>query len=656
MASQYCDAPIDDTHDVAIIGGGPNALRLLVCLRDEGIRVVAFEREKVGHTVAQWYDGSVSHSARHTFQIGNLVPKECQQCLDSVWEGTYNKEGTQRKSECTWDNGHMHCGRDEYMAYMQRVVKTYELKLCEHERVASVERLIVPSSANNRSTLFRLTTNRGAETRAYAASNVVLAFGAISYPRPMELTGRMEGAKISKILGPADDYSGKHVLVVGTGPSGMETAVRLCTSAYNAAHVTLASRSPRLMYAYNLYLNESLSRIRAHTGSGRMTLSLRSTLITANATHATLAVQPAARGSRAAAASVVLRADSIITAVGFTSDTALIKSVGVTDGLIKKDTCETSMRGVYNVGISGVRPWDTKTDSKLLSTFIEDSTPMVKKVCAAVATRVRSQPRRSAPLSAAWRATALASNAVSTATEETPTHQRTVRSVNCSSRLSSTAHDKPPERTAYAVMDYVAARARLKIFVEIGSAHGDLIECVSHAAAESTSIENDPNYCKVLAERARASGGRWTSICAEFPTPQTPAADVYFSWVYAHLNVPFLRAFRAMHDSGSLRPGASLVLAFSDASYKRWNHPVEHDCFRALRHLATQSEDVYFYEGANRRESGTVHMATFEPNRLDKVSLDDASTCCSVKLQACNRTLLKARERATGLVTRGVLY
>ena len=34
-----------------------------------------------------------------------------------------------------------HCGRDEYIAYMQRVMRNYTLPVCEHEQVLGVSRV-----------------------------------------------------------------------------------------------------------------------------------------------------------------------------------------------------------------------------------------------------------------------------------------------------------------------------------------------------------------------------------------------------------------------------------------------------------------------------------------------------------------------------------
>ena len=52
-------APTSRTHrrqHVAIIGAGPNALRLLACLHPHSAHVVAtaFEAEKIGSTISNW--------------------------------------------------------------------------------------------------------------------------------------------------------------------------------------------------------------------------------------------------------------------------------------------------------------------------------------------------------------------------------------------------------------------------------------------------------------------------------------------------------------------------------------------------------------------------------------------------------------------------
>ena len=94
-------------------------------------------------------------------------------------------------------------------------------------------------------------------------------------------------------------------------------------------------------------------------------------------------------------------------------------------------------------------------------------------------------------------------------------------------------HDAPPVRASYAVMDHVAALAAGKSFVEIGSRHGDLIDCVSHVTNSAVTIEADRTYCPTLRARAATSSGRFSSVCAFFSTTlhPMPAADLYFTWV-----------------------------------------------------------------------------------------------------------------------------
>ena len=107
-------APTQTVVPAIIVGGGPNALRLASCLTSAGISHLAFEQGSVGATIAEWFDGAATHSARDKLRIGGIEPTECSRCLDDVW----NDQG------CKLDGGrHVHCSRDEYLAYLRRVVE-----------------------------------------------------------------------------------------------------------------------------------------------------------------------------------------------------------------------------------------------------------------------------------------------------------------------------------------------------------------------------------------------------------------------------------------------------------------------------------------------------------------------------------------------------
>jgi len=169
--------------------------------------------------------------------------------------------------------------------------------------------------------------------------------------------GTVDGARVSSHLETASKYAGRNVLVIGTGPSGMESAVRLCSSMYGAKHVTLASHSGALYDPINDYVNQSLYRIRQFIKEGLMSLHLGAEMRRANATHAVLAQQKKRGVIEGIANEVTVAADFIIGALGFTTDAALVSANGFgNNGSLNDATHETSIPGIFNLGVSGVAP------------------------------------------------------------------------------------------------------------------------------------------------------------------------------------------------------------------------------------------------------------------------------------------------------------
>ena len=327
------------------------------------------------------YDGSISHSPRHTFKIGKLEPDECSQCLDAVYTAD-------KSAPCLLDGGKArHCGRDEYVAYMRRVTEHGQMRVHEHAKVVDIKR-------NTSTGRFSVHANHRSEQGEmlqlqHSADAVVLAFGAASKPKPFHLDpGTIDGAQVSSHLETASKYTGRNVLVIGTGPSGMESAVRLCSSTYGAKHVTLASHSRALYHPFNDYVNQSLYRIRQFTKEGLMSLHLGVEMRRANATHAVLA-RTAKRGVEGIANEVTVAADLIIGALGFTTDAALVDAIGFgKNGSLDDATHETSIPGIFNLGVSGVAPWESARIKGKLGTFIEDTQGKVQQVCRGVLRRL----------------------------------------------------------------------------------------------------------------------------------------------------------------------------------------------------------------------------------------------------------------------------
>ena len=206
--------------------------------------------------------------------------------------------------------------------------------------------------------------------------------------------------------------------------------------------------------------------------------------------------------------------------------------------------------------------------------------------------------------------------------------------LSCSSVLTSTI-DRPPIRSPFAVMDFIASMAANKTFVEIGSRNGDLIECVSHVTRSAASIEADKRYCKTLAQRAAESGGRWTSTCALFSAnhiaalKSSLAAQYYFAWVPQHIDVEFLANFQTLQRRNEIPLGATITLGFSGR-----NHIAEYLCYRAIRRFAIHRKTLNYSEAlpgesqeeaVRRRRAGTCHLATFRPYTLDMQAVQKAT-------------------------------
>jgi len=248
---------------------------------------------------------------------------------------------------------------------MARVQRTYKLNVREHERVTGIRRSV---RAHFQVDTLRTDGVPGDVRATTRASAVVLAMGSSSSTKALQLpSASME--HISYRLGEPRQYFGKHVVVIGVEPSGMESAVRLVN--YGAAHVTLMSHGGRFNRGRgNVYVEQSTKRISTFEREKRLTLLLRTTLVRANGSHAVLQVGRTTR---------VIRAEVVVACVGFTSDNDLIKSLNFPDGHLNSRTYETSIRGVFALGISRVSPWNR--EGGVLGTDIEDSQPEVAKVC-----------------------------------------------------------------------------------------------------------------------------------------------------------------------------------------------------------------------------------------------------------------------------------
>jgi thioredoxin reductase len=117
--------------------------------------------------------------------------------------------------------------KESLLGIWEAIIANTGVQVRTNERVESVQR--------NTEGQFAVTTSRG----SYAARHVVLAMGKRGTPRRLGVPGE-ELPKVTYRLIEADDYAGKHVLVVGGGDSAVEAALALAKAGRN--HVTLSYR------------------------------------------------------------------------------------------------------------------------------------------------------------------------------------------------------------------------------------------------------------------------------------------------------------------------------------------------------------------------------------------------------------------------------
>jgi hypothetical protein len=330
--------PRTDT-DTVIIGAGPNGLRVSSCLQRANVpHVVVDASAKLGSTVAMWYEGSLTHSRSNLLTIGGIRLFECTQCLDVAYGLPHT---------CELDDGHAdHCGRDEYLAYMGRVVRQLQLRVVMGTRVAGVKLLPdglleVLTQNSTQGNTHGADKNSQEETAHVLARSVVLAIGASSFQRQLRLDPPQYAARIEAGLMNPARYVNSTAVVVGIGPSGLEAALRLCS--YGAKHVALLSRQPivhgmgqvvaGLRYAMRLQPNMSgvknkyflpaFPLMRRYVDAGQ--LSIHSGSITRLGEHDAFLSSGA-----------VVPAAHVIAHIGYTTDEALLKSMHFPNGRISR--------------------------------------------------------------------------------------------------------------------------------------------------------------------------------------------------------------------------------------------------------------------------------------------------------------------------------
>lgn len=152
-------------------------------------------------------------------------------------------------------------------------------------------------------------------------------------------------------------------------------------------------------------------------------------------------------------------------------------------------------------------------------------------------------------------------------------------------------------RAPMAVAERLAELAHNRSYVEIGSRHGDIFECVAHHAARAAVVEADASYCAILRERMRYVPHASVRCPAMFPKDSgTLHADVYYTWIAPAVALNLLHELR-----GRVRHAATFVtIVFPRSNY-----------------TATSDNPVHLWEG--------IHLGTLA-TRLTLAPFDETAT------------------------------
>ena len=297
------------THDVAIVGAGPIGLELAVELKRAGFDAVQFDKGTIGQTMYWWPPATQWFSSNERIAIAGvplLTPD-------------------QRKAT-----------REEYLAYLRTVARTFDLRIRTHEPVLDIAR-------DDDGRAFSLTSAARGATRITRARKVVLAVGDTDHPKRIGVPGE-DLPHVSHVLHDPHHYFQRDLLIVGGKNSAAEAALR-CWHA--GVRVTMSYRGEAFHERHVKYW--LLPELRGRIQRGEIACRYRT---------APVRITPAAVTLRQLDTGETFDApcDFVLLATGFVADTSLYRRAGIelTGGneipRFDEPTMQTNVPGVYVAG------------------------------------------------------------------------------------------------------------------------------------------------------------------------------------------------------------------------------------------------------------------------------------------------------------------
>jgi len=190
-------APGSEGFDVIVVGAGFAGLYLIYRLRQQGLKVRAFEAgPDVGGT---WF--------------WNRYPGARCDVESVIYSYSFSRE---LQDEWRWSE--RYATQEEILAYLRHVAERFELR-----RDIQFDTRVTAATFDESAGRWIVETGQG---ERFNARHVIMATGGLSVPKPVDIPGvdTFRGARYHSTDWPAEgvDFSGKRVAVIGTASTGVQ--------------------------------------------------------------------------------------------------------------------------------------------------------------------------------------------------------------------------------------------------------------------------------------------------------------------------------------------------------------------------------------------------------------------------------------------------
>jgi thioredoxin reductase (NADPH) len=255
--------------DVAIVGAGPAGFSAALAAKQANLKYVVLEQDDLGGTVFKYPRGKVVMTQPAKLPI----------------------VGVTKFREVS---------KEKLLEFWREIEVEQKLNIRYRDRVEGISKV---------GDGFEIKSQSGTTT----ASAVLLAIGRRGTPRRLGVPGEDQSKVVYQLIDP-EQFSGKHVIVVGGGDSALEAATSIADQP--GTTVTLSYRSD----AFGRAKSKNREKVAAQTASGRLTVMLKSQIKSIGTTDLEIKFGEELQ---------TIKNDAVIVCAGGILPTDFLKSVGI---------------------------------------------------------------------------------------------------------------------------------------------------------------------------------------------------------------------------------------------------------------------------------------------------------------------------------------